>query len=109
PEGTPATLTLDGKPESGLRIDGIASGVSHTLVVSVPGFKDATLSFSGEPQETKHLDVTLEKAPEPPRPGAGRPAVVPAAAPAGSGKLNVGASGGWCNVTVDGVGRGATP
>ncbi len=26
-----------------------------------------------------------------------------------SGKLNVGASGGWCNVTIDGVARGATP
>ena len=29
--------------------------------------------------------------------------------PTGSGKLNIGASGGWCNVTVDGVARGATP
>ena len=31
------------------------------------------------------------------------------AAAAGNGKLNVGATGGWCNVTVDGVARGATP
>ncbi|HRG99434.1 MAG TPA: hypothetical protein PLR99_24475, partial [Polyangiaceae bacterium] len=33
----------------------------------------------------------------------------PPAAAAGVGKLNVGASGGWCNVTVDGKPRGATP
>jgi serine/threonine-protein kinase len=28
---------------------------------------------------------------------------------AGSGKLNVGARGGWCNVVIDGAGRGPTP
>ena len=33
----------------------------------------------------------------------------PPAQQIGNGKLNVGASGGWCNVTVDGVARGATP
>ena len=36
-------------------------------------------------------------------------ATTPAPQPAGNGKLNVGASGGWCNVTVDGAARGATP
>jgi len=53
--------------------------------------------------------VTLEKLPEP-RHGTSAPAARPAAPqPAGNGKLNVGASGGWCNVTVDGTPRGATP
>ncbi|HEY8089299.1 MAG TPA: hypothetical protein VIF09_15675, partial [Polyangiaceae bacterium] len=36
----------------------------------------------------------------------------PAAAPpvvAGSGRLNVAARGGWCNVSIDGAGRGPTP
>jgi serine/threonine-protein kinase len=62
--------------------------------------------------ETKRLEVTLDKAPDVkrglprPKPGEGT-AVAPQ--PAGNGKLNVGASGGWCNVTVDGGGRGATP
>jgi eukaryotic-like serine/threonine-protein kinase len=109
PEGTPATITLDGKPASGPRIDGVSSGVSHTVLVSAPGYKDATLSFSGSPQETKHLDVTLEKAPDIKHgPGPVRPTAQPVVA-AGNGKLNVGASGGWCNVTVDGAPRGATP
>jgi serine/threonine-protein kinase len=37
-------------------------------------------------------------------------AAAPPAIPASStGKLNVGATGGWCNVTVDGVAHGATP
>ncbi len=109
PEGTPATMSLDGKAVPGPRIDGIASGVSHRLVVSAPGYVDATLTFTGAPMETKHLDVTLEKAPEPKHGTVARPAVTQVVAPAGSGKLNVGASGGWCNVTVDGTARGATP
>jgi hypothetical protein len=69
--------------------------------------------------ETKRFDVLLEKekvatvgtptakasataqgwttvAPPPPQ-------------PQGNGKLNVAASGGWCNVSVDGAPRGATP
>jgi serine/threonine-protein kinase len=29
--------------------------------------------------------------------------------PAGKGKLSVSASGGWCNVSIDGVSRGPTP
>jgi serine/threonine-protein kinase len=104
-----ATIALDGKAASGRRIDGVASGVSHTIVVSAPGFKDATVSFTGAPHETKVVDVTMEKAPEI-KHGSVRPnPVQPVAAPAGNGKLNVGASGGWCNVTVDGAARGATP
>ena len=72
------------------------------------------MSFTGNPMETKRLDITLDKAPEP-KHGAGKPVGVGATAPtappqpAGNGKLNVGASGGWCNITVDGASRGATP
>ena len=29
--------------------------------------------------------------------------------PTGTGKINVGASPGWCNITIDGITRGATP
>ena len=32
-----------------------------------------------------------------------------APAPGGTGKLNVAARGGWCNVTIDGAGHGPTP
>ena len=119
-------LTLDGKAEAGTKLDGVSSGDKHTLVVSVPGASEQTFSFSGAPFEKKHFDVVLDKdaTDAPSAPGgtssghhahasanaAPQSANAPAsAAPVGTGKLNVGASGGWCNVTVDGVARGATP
>jgi serine/threonine-protein kinase len=114
PEGAAAAFTLDGKSVTGPKLDGVTSGVSHRLVVSAPGYVEQTVTFTGSALETKHLDVTLDKAPPPPRgaPPRGGPATTtapPPPQPAGNGKLNVGASGGWCNVTVDGAPRGATP
>jgi serine/threonine-protein kinase len=111
PERAAATFVLDGKPIAGPKIENLSSGVSHKLVVSAPGYVEQTVTFTGNPLETKHLEVTLEKAPEPRHVAAGGHASGGGSAPqaAGSGKLNVGASGGWCNVTVDGAGRGATP
>ncbi|HEY8079872.1 MAG TPA: serine/threonine-protein kinase [Labilithrix sp.] len=109
PDGATPSFAIDGKPVAGPRIESVTSGVSHKLVVSAPGYLDQTLSFSGNAMETKHLDVTLDKAP--PRSNSIRPqpGPTPTPQPAGNGKLNVGASGGWCNVTVDGAPRGATP
>jgi serine/threonine-protein kinase len=113
-------LSLDGKAYPGTAIDGVTSGEPHKLVVSVPGAADQTFTFTGSPYEKKHFDVTLDRGDG----DLGAPATSPAAhhahssppsaspAPpsaAGSGKLNVGAAGGWCNVTVDGTARGATP
>lgn len=109
PAQAAAALSLDGKAVTGPEIAGIASGVEHTLLVSAPGYLERSVTFTGNAQERKKLDVTLDKAPVAGKPGSGpvKPPAVPT--PAGSGKLNVGASGGWCNVTVDGQGRGATP
>jgi serine/threonine-protein kinase len=112
PEGASPTFLLDGKPVTGPRIEAVTSGVSHKLVVTSPGFAEQTVSFTGNAMETKRLEVSLEKAPEkhvanPARTSTG--GAVTAPQPAGAGKLNVGASGGWCNVTVDGTARGATP
>lgn len=107
PEAPGATFTIDGKPVAGPRIEGVTSGVSHTLTVAAPLHAAKTLTFTGAPLETKHIEVTLERLPEPKHGGA--PAVRTAPQPVGNGKLNVGASGGWCNVTVDGQARGATP
>jgi serine/threonine-protein kinase len=111
PEGITPAFVLDGKPVPGPRIESLASGVSHKLVVTAPGYTEQTVSFSGNAMETKRLEVTLEKAPEPrhvtTRPGGNT--VAPPPQPAGAGKLNVGASGGWCNVSIDGAARGATP
>ncbi len=113
PETVTPTFTLDGKVVTGPRIEAVTSGVSHKLVVTAPGFTDQSVSFTGNAMETKHLDVTLDKAPErhgPTRPSGGQTAASPTPPqPVGAGKLNVGASGGWCNVTVDGTARGATP
>ena len=111
PEGASPTFTLDGKLVAGPRIEAVTSGVSHKLVVASPGFTEQTVSFTGNAMETKRLEVSLEKAPEK---HASSPARVNTSAtvqpqPAGAGKLNVGAAGGWCNVTVDGAARGATP
>ncbi len=113
PEGAAPTFVLDGKPVTGPRLDAVTSGVSHKLVVGSPGFTEQTVSFTGNAMETKRLEVSLEKAPDkhvtnPARTNAGSAATT-APQPAGAGKLNVGASGGWCNVTVDGAARGATP
>jgi len=111
PNGLTPTFAIDGKPVTGPRIEGVTSGVSHKLTVNAPGYSEGSVTFTGSPLETKHLEITLEKLPEPRHGGAvpaARPAA-PAPQPAGNGKLNVGASGGWCNVTVDGAARGATP
>ena len=109
-EGLKLALTLDGKPYAGPVIDGVSSGDPHTLVVTAPGYAEQSMTFSGAPFEAKHFDVTLERGSEASaRARHERAAGAASPAPAASGKLNVGASGGWCNVIVDGVARGATP
>ncbi|HSO34832.1 MAG TPA: serine/threonine-protein kinase [Labilithrix sp.] len=112
PEAATPSFLLDGKPVTGPRLEGVTSGISHKLVISSPGYVEQTVGFSGNAMETKRLDVALEKAPEVRHVQAkstGNGASTAAAVPAGAGKLNVGAAGGWCNVTVDGAARGATP
>jgi serine/threonine-protein kinase len=105
---TPATarpaLLVDGKAYDGTTIDGLTSGDQHKLVVGASGYQDQTFTFMAGPQEKKHFDVLLQR--ETHRPSHGGVSV---AQPAGTGKVNVGATGGWCNVSIDGVARGATP
>jgi len=110
-DGAKLALVLDGKAYPGSLIDGVTSGDQHKLVVSAPGYVDQTFTFIGTPFEKKHFDVTLEKAHDKHavRTASATTPAAPTPAVAGNGKLNVGASGGWCNVTVDGVTRGATP
>lgn len=116
PANAGASLSIDGKPVQGPELAGLTSSVEHTLVVSAPGYLEKSITFTGDASERKKLDVTLEKAPAHDVSPKGHTAAAPSAkAPAvpaaavGTGKLNVGASNGWCNVTVDGQGRGATP
>jgi serine/threonine-protein kinase len=94
---------------------------SHQLVVQAPGYAPQSLSFVGATDEHKHFDVTLARndangraAPDRPLRGGPGPVAAPqspapATASAATGKLNVSARGGWCNVTVDGTPRGPTP
>lgn len=97
--GTPGSTKLEATP-----------GDPHTVIVSCAGFVTKTLKVTGEIGETKKLDAALDKlvagAAAPAKTGGGEPAVAP---PAGNGKLMVSASGGWCNVSVDGKPQGATP
>ncbi len=103
PAAAKPTIMLDIKKVDGLTIDGISSGDQHKLTVSANGFVDYTTNFIAQPQEKKHFDVTL--VPFVP----GKPNATTTAKPSGTGKLNVGAAGGWCNVSVDGAPKGPTP
>ncbi len=105
PTGVKPTLVLDGKKYDTTTVDGVASGDQHKLVVSAPGYVDYETKFIGQPQEKKHFDVTLVKAAVAVANTGGHVDV----GPRGAGKLNVGASGGWCNVAVDGAPKGPTP
>ncbi len=115
PAGVPMTMLVDGKAVTGLDADGLTSGMQHRVVVGAPGYAEQVLTFMGEPMERKHFDVTLERARRGGKPTttgtpfAPPPGPAPAPVAVGNGKLNVGASGGWCNVSVDGAPRGATP
>ena len=120
PAGIPyPSMILDGKVIQGLTADGLSSGESHKLIVFATGYGAQQLTFTAGASETKHLDVTLRKLD--PKDKDQDPALAAAnsnsnsnatgtaAAAGATGKLNVGARGGWCNVSVDGVGRGPTP
>jgi serine/threonine-protein kinase len=131
PPAPGVTLMLDGKPYSSTTIDKVTAGESHQLVVQAPGFAPQSLSFVGAADEHRHFDVTLTHADQargaadrparaasgpapaaPPAVQAPPPAAPTAAPPAvvsGTGKLNVSAHGGWCNVTIDGTPHGPTP
>ncbi|MGH7328327.1 MAG: protein kinase domain-containing protein, partial [Polyangiaceae bacterium] len=103
-----AVMLVDGKKVDGFSASNLSSGNQHTVVVSAPGYFEQSVNFLGSPQEAKHIDVTLVKEP-PHKAHASGTIATTSVAPSGSGKLNVGASGGWCNVVVDGAPKGATP
>jgi serine/threonine-protein kinase len=102
-----ASLILDGKPYSQLSIDGVTAGDSHKLVVTAPGHIPQSFTFTGAIGEKRRFDTTLVRGMV--TTGARAESASPSVSAGGSGKLNVSARGGWCNVTVDGAGRGPTP
>jgi serine/threonine-protein kinase len=129
PPAPAVTLMLDGKPYSSTTVDKVTAGESHLLVVQAPGYAPQSLSFVGAADEHRHFDVTLPRADSPraadrPARAASQASPPPVQAPAptlappppaaavvasGTGKLNVSAHGGWCNVTIDGTPHGPTP
>ncbi len=118
PHPSGLVTTLDGKAVDAAGLTGVTSGDQHRLIVAAPGYVEQSFTFIASPQETKHFDVQLARETHRPHVYSGVPTPVgPAAvavnpqpaAPVGNGKLNVGASPGWCNVSIDGVARGPTP
>jgi hypothetical protein len=103
-----ASIIIDGKGYSMLTVDGISAGEPHRVVVGAPGYTPQQFTVTGGVGDKKHLDVTLMKLDphakdKPPKDDTA------AAPPSGTGKIAIAARGGWCNVTIDGAGRGATP
>ena len=122
-----AKVTIDGAPvatstkqldatHGELVLEGLSTTDPHEIVAEAPGYKPKHVTFSGAAFETKDVSLDLETADAPvpvhvasTSSAKATPTVVAPAAPKGKGKLNVGAAGGWCNVSVDGSPRGATP
>ena len=81
---------------------------SVTATTSVAEQEPSASASSATPdREAPAASGAAQRAPH--APAAAHPTQAPAAAPVGTGKLNVSAHGGWCNVSVDGTPRGPTP
>ena len=103
----PASVWVDGQAWKGKsdRIDNLSAGEEHKLVLSADGYAPKTVIVSARPGETRVVKERLLKLETG---GGAQPAV--AAADAGPpAKVRVRASGGFCNVTVNGAAMGPTP
>ncbi|HEY3815773.1 MAG TPA: serine/threonine-protein kinase [Polyangiaceae bacterium] len=128
PAGAAIVVNGEVRPETTpARLPRLALGVPYELRVTKDGFEPATQTVTlTELDPSNAVSVVLVRdvpaadsavaaAPTAKTPPASRAPDRPTglvAAPAvavGSGKLNVGARGGWCNVVIDGASRGPTP
>ena len=107
------SVWVDNKPWKGSpkKIDNLSAEEEHKIVVSASGFVPKTFTFTGTQGETKKFDFKLIKgdpnAVAPDRPDGGKK---PGDAKGGgAGEVRVNAKGGFCNVTINGSGVGATP
>jgi serine/threonine-protein kinase len=81
---------------------------SATGATSVAEQEPSASSSAAPPaQDVPAASVATHAAPR--APAGAHPSPAPAPAPVGTGKLNVSAHGGWCNISVDGTPRGPTP
>ncbi len=104
-----ASIIIDGKGYSALTVDNVSSGEQHKLVVGAPGYAPQQFTFTGNVGDKKHFDVALTKQDPKDKDKDKPPPVAPTATAGGTGKIAIAAKGGWCNVAIDGSGRGATP
>jgi eukaryotic-like serine/threonine-protein kinase len=86
----------------------------HQLLVRAPGYDDVQETLHAVSFETLKRHVVLPKSTRVPGKLGALPAALPgkASAPtaaAGSGRLNVATSSGWCTLAVDGAPKGPTP
>jgi serine/threonine protein kinase len=125
-----ATIVLDGgelSQRTPARLDGLAPGQPHLLLVHLPGQKGVAQRFTLDGGEEASIEIDLRRAmikpsshghgraakapvvvaaPPPPLPGPPPPATKPRLE--GDGTFVV-ASSPWCNVSIDGQPRGTTP
>jgi eukaryotic-like serine/threonine-protein kinase len=122
-----ATVSIDDISAEGSRATDLAADVDHVLVIAAPGFQEERIVVRGESHAVKNIALQLHRAQSTGTATVGSGAFVAstsgarppvqdpnatttsAAISGAKGTLNVGASGGWCNVAVDGVARGPTP
>ena len=108
---------LDDEPVDGPRIANVAPDRDHRLRVTAPGYVPGEVLVRGGANEIKDVSVTLTPEASAGKPKTGQPTAATASATAtstatatkGTGKLNVGSRGGFCNVSVGGRSYGPTP
>jgi serine/threonine-protein kinase len=119
------TVWVDGKPWKGDRakVDGLTAGEEHRIVLAASGYTPKTVTLTARAGETRTIEEKLVKgggdaaaiaaaaaAPaSTPAPAAPTAAPVAPATTGGTGKVRVGAKGGFCNVTINGTPYGPTP
>ncbi len=112
----PPVIWIDGKPWKGdkNKIENLSADEEHKIVLSAPGFLPKTLTFSAKQGETKTFDERLVRgdggtaaaSSGTPSSGGG---TTPPPASGGTGKVRINSKGGFCTVSVNGAGAGATP
>ena len=118
-----ATVYLDGvrlASTSPLTVDRVSAGSEHTLLLQLAGYRDLVHRFTVPPSDVAILQLALERelprpspprGPKPPRVDPGLPEPAPHTeepVAEGEGVLILEAQP-WCDVSIDGHGRGPTP
>jgi serine/threonine-protein kinase len=126
PPGAAIAVNGEGRAETTpARLPGLMLGMPYDLRVTKDGFEPATQTVTltdldpssavsvvlvrSMPAAESAVAATAMGKSAPAARSLDKPAAAGPAVAAGSGKLNVGARGGWCNVVVDGAARGPTP